>query len=672
MRKAFEMHSNEMIPINKLPRPPMPIPPPAFAPVVGPRPRPPTPTPAVCRSSHPPKPTPAVRRSIYRTAARGFVPALLLVACSGASQTTPSPSAAAFTDRVPADWPYALDVPVATGRSAMVTTDAPLATRVGVDVLRAGGNAVDAAIATAFALAVVYPEAGNIGGGGFLVARMADGTAAALDFREKAPLAATPDMFLDENGEPTDESVTGHRASGVPGAVMGLWEGHRRFGTRPWGELMEPAIRLAADGFVADEDFAGAVSDAADRLRLFDGSAELFLPGGEPIPAGTRWRNPELAAVLRRIAEDGPAGFYEGVTADLIVEEMQRGGGLITHADLERYDARWRDPIVFDYRGHTLTSMPPVSSGGITLALITGILEGFPLPNMGWHSAESLHVTAEAMRRAFADRNHYLGDSDFVDIPRTRLLSDTYHERLRETIDVDTVTPSSTVQPGGDQSTRQSGSNRSSAAAPALAAAAAPAPGRDHHTTHFSIVDDLGNAVALTTTINSLFGSKVTVTGAGFLLNNEMDDFTSKPGEPNMFGLVQGEANAIAPEKRMLSAMTPVVVADENGDVLLVTGARGGPRIITAVFQVVSNVIDYDMSVAAAVDAPRIHHQHLPDVLYFERDGLTAAQIDSLAALGHTVEQRDGYIGNAPTVLRRDGAWHGIADPRQGGLAEGF
>lgn len=660
-----------MMAIKKLPSSPMPIPPPAFATVVGPRSCPPTPTPVVCRSSRPPTPTPAVCRLIYRAAARSFVPALLLVACSGAPQSAPSPSAAAFTDRVPAAWPYALDAPVATGRSAMVTTDAPLATGVGLDVLRTGGNAVDAAIATAFALAVVYPEAGNIGGGGFLIARMADGTSAALDFREKAPLAATPDMFLDENGDPTDESVTGHQASGVPGAVMGLWEAHRRFGTRPWAELIEPAIRLAADGFVTDEDFADAVSGAADRLRRFEGSAELFLPGGAPIPAGLRWRNPELAAVLRRVAEDGPAGFYEGATADLIVEEMQRGGGLITHADLERYDARWRDPVVFDYRGHTLTSMPPASSGGITLALITGILDGLPLPDMGWHSTEALHVTAEAMRRAFADRNHYLGDSDFVDIPRTRLLSDTYHERLRETIDPDTATPSSTVQPGGDPSTRQSGSNRSSASAPALAAAAL-APGRDHHTTHFSIVDELGNAVALTTTINSLFGSGVTVTGAGFLMNNEMDDFTSKPGEPNMFGLVQGVANAIAPEKRMLSAMTPVVVADQNGDILLVTGARGGPRIITAVFQVISNVIDYHMSLAAAVDAPRIHHQHLPDVLYFERDGLTAAQIDSLSALGHTVESRDGYIGNAPTILHRDGVWQGIADPRQGGLAEGY
>lgn len=577
--------------------------------------------------------------------------AALLIACTGAPQSARAPSStAAFADRVPAAWPYALDAPVATGRSAMVTTDAPLATRVGLDVLRAGGNAVDAAIATAFTLAVVYPEAGNIGGGGFLVARMADGSTAALDFREKAPLAATADMFLDTNGEPTDASVTGHRASGVPGAVMGLWEAHQRFGTRPWAELLEPAIRLAADGFVADDAFADAVSDATDRLQRFDGSAELFLPAGEPIRAGARWHNPDLATVLRRIGENGPTGFYEGETADLIVEEMRRGGGLITHADLARYDAKWREPIVFDYRGHTLISMPPASSGGITLALITGILDGLPLPDMDWHSTEGLHVTAEAMRRAFADRNHYLGDSDFVDIPRDRLLSDAYHERLRQSIDLGAATPSAAVQPG-DASGRDE---------------------RDHHTTHFSIVDQAGNAVALTTTINSLFGSAVTVSGAGFLLNNEMDDFTAKPGAPNMFGLVQGEANAVAPEKRMLSAMTPVVVVDDAGAVQLVTGARGGPRIITAVFQVISNVIDYGMPLAAAVDAPRIHHQHLPDVLYFERDGLTDAQVEGLTALGHTVDAFNGTIGNAPTILRHADAWQGIADPRQGGLAEGY
>jgi gamma-glutamyltranspeptidase/glutathione hydrolase len=548
-------------------------------------------------------------------------------------------------------------------------TDAPLATRVGVDVLRSGGNAVDAAIATAFALAVVYPEAGNIGGGGFMVARMVDGSAAALDFREKAPLAAARDMYVDASGQTTDRSLIGHLASGVPGAVNGLYEAHRRFGTKPWPELLAPAIRLADDGFLVDDDFAGSVRNAADRLRRFEASASLFLPDGEPLRAGTRWRNPDLAAVLRRIAERGPAGFYEGETADLVVAEMRRGQGLITHDDLRRYRAKWREPIQFDYRGNTVLSMPPASSGGITLALIAGIMEGYPLGRMSWHSTKSLHVLAETMRRAFADRNHFLGDVDFVSIPIDQLLSEQYHARLRTTIAENLATPSSAVKAGASLLPGTPELDRVQAGAQAQAMEATI---EADHTTHFSIVDTQGNAVALTTTINELYGSAVTVTGGGFLLNDEMDDFTSKPGTPNMYGLVQGEANAIAPEKRMLSAMTPTIVVDQDGRVLLVTGARGGPRIISAVFQVMSNVIDYEMDVAAAVNAPRIHHQHLPDVLYFERNGLADQQLRELAALGHTVQPFGGYIGSAPTILRRGSVWTAMPDPRQGGRAEGY
>jgi gamma-glutamyltranspeptidase/glutathione hydrolase len=516
---------------------------------------------------------------------------------------------------------------------------------VGLDVLRAGGNAVDAAVATAFALAVVYPEAGNIGGGGFMVGRMADGTNAALDFREKAPLAATRDMFLDAEGNTTDRSVTGHLASGVPGSVAGLHEAHTRFGTRPWAELLAPAIKLAEEGFVVDDALAESVVAAADRLRRFPASTALLLPAGQPLRAGSIWRNRELARVLRRIAEQGPAGFYTGETADLIVEEMKRGGGLITHEDLRRYQAKWREPVLFAYRGHTVISMPPASSGGLTLALMAGIAEGFPLSRMGWHSPASLHLLGEVLRRAFADRNRYLGDSDFVAVPRAQFLSPAYHEQLRATIDPQRATPSAQV-------------------------GAHDAEGS--HTTHFSIVDAQGNAVALTTTINELYGSAVTVAGAGFLLNDEMDDFTSKPGAANLYGLVRGEANAIQPEKRMLSAMTPTILLDRTGRPLLVTGARGGPRIISAVFQVISNVIDHGMGVAAAVNAPRVHHQHLPDVLYFEQYGLDAAEVDALRALGHTVEPRSGYIGNAPTLLRVGGRWTGMADPRQGGIAAGY
>ncbi|HEX6133403.1 MAG TPA: gamma-glutamyltransferase [Longimicrobiales bacterium] len=572
-----------------------------------------------------------------------FIAFLALAACSSARQ---APSIDHVVD-IPAAWPYDLDAAAVSAPSAMVVTDAPLATQVGLRVMRDGGNAVDAAVATAFALAVVYPEAGNIGGGGFMVARMADGTTAALDFREKAPLAATRDMYLDAEGNLTDRSVIGHLASGVPGSVMGLWEAHRRFGTKSWRDLLDPAIDLARDGFVIDSALDASVRDAAPRLRRFGGSAALFLPAGQPLRAGDRWSNPDLARVLERIAAQGPAGFYEGETADLIVAEMQRGGGIITHEDLRRYRAEWRDPIAFDYRGHRVISMPPASSGGITLALIANVLDGFPLDRLGWHSAPSLHLTAEAMRRAFADRNHFLGDPAFVEFPRDLLLSQDYADRLRESIDRERATPSLDVRPGLMEQ---------------------PEPAS---TTHFSIVDPSGNAVALTTTINELYGSAVTVTGAGFLLNDEMDDFAAKPGSPNMFGLVQGEANAIEPEKRMLSAMTPTIVLDADSSVLIVTGARGGPRIITAVFQVLSNVIDHDLDLAAAVNAPRIHHQHLPDVLAFESNGLAAARIAQLEEMGHTVQPR-ATVGTAPTILRRNGLWTAVPDPRTGGLAAGF
>jgi gamma-glutamyltranspeptidase / glutathione hydrolase len=326
---------------------------------------------------------------------------------------------------------------------------------------------------------------------------------------------------------------------------------------------------------------------------------------------------------------------------------MRRGSGIITHEDLRDYRAEWRTPIEFAYRGHRIISMPPASSGGITLAIMANVLEGFPLDRLGWDSDVSLHLVAEAMRRAFADRNHFLGDPDFVAFPQELLVSREYAARLRATIDRRRATPSADVRPG-------------------LAALAEP-----QQTTHFSVVDGLGNAVALTTTINELYGSAVTVSGAGFLLNNEMDDFAAKPGAPNMFGLVQGEANVIEPGKRMLSAMTPTIVLDRSGDVLMVTGARGGPRIITAVFQVISNVVDHGMDVSAAVRAPRIHHQHLPDVLYHEPEGLAEQRIQQLRAMGHQVAPR-ATVGTAPTIVRRGGVWTGAHDPRTGGLAAGF
>ncbi|MEX1183373.1 MAG: gamma-glutamyltransferase [Gemmatimonadota bacterium] len=548
---------------------------------------------------------------------------------------------------IPSEWPYDTDAAAVHATSAMVVSDAPIATEVGLDVLRTGGNAIDAVVATAFALAVVYPEAGNIGGGGFMVARMADRTEAALDFREKAPLAATGDMYLDGEGNVTDRSVTGHLASGVPGSVMGLWEAHRRLGTRAWADLLQPAIDLARDGFTVDMHLAASVAGAASGLREFGGSAALFLPGGTPLRAGTRWRNPDLAAVLQRISDEGPPGFYAGRTAALIIAEMERGGGIITLEDLQRYSAEWRTPITFDYRGHRVISMPPSSSGGITLALMANIMDGYPLDRLGWHSQAALHLTGEAMRRAFADRNYFLGDPEFVVMPIDTLVSQEYADRLRAGIDRLQATPSTAVRPGIELRSEP------------------------EHTTHISVVDRRGNAVALTTTINDLYGSGVTVAGAGFVLNDEMDDFAAKPGTPNMYGLVQGYANAIEPGKRMLSAMTPTIVLDPEDDVLLVTGARGGPRIISAVFQVISNVVDYELEAAAAVHAPRIHHQHLPDVLYYESDGVTEAMISELREMGHTVMARSS-VGSAPTIVRRSGAWSAMSDPRSGGRAAGY
>lgn len=540
-----------------------------------------------------------------------------------------------------------LHTDVVQAENGMVASDAGLATRVGVRVLRAGGNAVDAAIATAFALAVVYPEAGNLGGGGFMVAHMKDGTTGALDFREKAPLAASRNMFLDAEGNLTNKSLTGHLASGVPGAVAGLYAAHERFGTKPWKELLAPAIQLAEEGFLVDEHFSNAIAAQQSRLAQFPGTAALLLPNGAAPAVGSTWRNPDLAAVLRRIAETGPRGFYEGETARLIVEEMKRGGGIISLEDLKQYEAKWRDPIEFEYRGHKVLSMPPASSGGLTLALMANIVEGYDLKELGYHSARSLHVVAEASRRAFADRNHFLGDSDFIDPRREMFLSEQYAERQRSTISLDRATPSSQVHPGMNQVVE------------------------GDHTTHFSIVDAQGNAVALTTTINELFGSAVTVTGAGFLLNDEMDDFAAKPGTPNMFGLVQGEQNAIQPGKRMLSAMTPTIVLDTDGRPMLVTGARGGPRIISAVFQIMSHVIDYDMELGDALSGSRIHHQHLPDMLYYEKAGLPTETVHGLEARGHKVSEREGYIGSGPTIMRTSKGWAGAADPRSGGLAAG-
>jgi gamma-glutamyltranspeptidase/glutathione hydrolase len=553
----------------------------------------------------------------------------------------------------PDGWPYAADdAPVLADHGMVVSTD-EYASQAGVRILQAGGNAIDAAIATSLALAVVNPEAGNIGGGGFMVIRMADGTTASLDYRERAPLAAHRDMFLGEDGEFLEDYTLGHRASGVPGTMAGLWKAFQEYGSLSWAELVAPAMELA-EGFVVEERQARQIAMAEENLRLFPTTEATFLPGGAPPVEGDVFKQPELAATLGRIAVAGARGFYEGPTADMIVAEMGRGGGLITHEDLLNMEAQWRDPVEVSYRGHTIVSMPPTSSGGATLAAMAKILEGYELGALEWHSVEHVHLLAEAWKRAYADRNTYLADPDFVQMPLDRMISDEYGAERRAGISLDVATPSAEIGPG-------------------------LGPADNGETTHLSVVDSEGNAVSITTTINSFFGSKVTVTGAGFLLNNEMDDFSARPGYPNMFGLVQGEANAIKPGKRMLSAMTPSIVVNPAGELLLVVGSPGGATIITNVFQQISNMVDFGMGVRQSLNAPRLHHQHLPDRIQYEMGSLTPEVIAALEAMGQTVEERyragDLYphIGDVQAIQRLlDGSLAGASDLRRGGAAVGY
>ena len=550
--------------------------------------------------------------------------------------------AAAPTAPIAPGWSQAGRARVTQGAHAMVVSGSGLASAVGRDVLRAGGNAVDAAVAVGFALAVVHPEAGNLGGGGFMVIRERGGAVHALDYRETAPARATRDMFVDAHGNPTERSVTGHLAAGVPGAVAGLVEAQRRYGRLPLPRLIDPAIALARDGFVVDEYRSESIRGDSARLSAFPASRASFLPGGAPPARGSILRQPDLAATLTAIRDGGADGFYHGRVAGLIVAEMDRGGGLISLEDLAAYRAIWRDPVVIRYRGYTIYSMPPSSSGGVTMGELLNIMEGYaPLPPFG--SPELMHREAEAMRRAFIDRNRYLGDPAFVDNPVDRLLSKRYAAVLRAGI--------------GERATPTP--------------ASPPAPDAGAHTTHYSVVDAEGNAVSTTTTLNNSYGSAVTVTGAGFLLNDEMDDFTTAPGKPNMYGLVQGEANAIAPGKRMLSAMTPSLVLDPAGGLLLVVGTPGGPRIITMVYHVISNVIDHRMALADAVAAPRLHHQGLPDTLQVERGAFPTATLDSLAARGHAIATR-GLWGDVQAIIRTPGGWQGVSDPRGGGDGAGY
>jgi gamma-glutamyltranspeptidase/glutathione hydrolase len=597
-------------------------------------------------------------RSVF---ARGLALTLVLVACGTppapppppppptTATPPPPPIVDAGSDAAPVKaekpWPYVTPV-VVKGGKGMVVTDNAVSSNVGRDVLASGGNAADAAVATAFAMAVAYPTAGNIGGGGFAVTRI-KGEVKALDFRETAPAAATRDMYLSPEGKPKPEAREGIKSVGVPGSVAGLWELHQKLGSKKktWAELLAPAIKLAEEGFPIDEAFAGTFEQqAGKRLLKHPVSAALFFPDGKPLPKGTVFKNPELAAVLKRIVK-GPAGFYEGPTADAIAKQMKEEGGLITLADLKAYKAKWRKPIELTYRGHKIVSMPPPSSGGVTMAMIAHILERYDLKAKGFQSPDALHYLFEAMRRAYAARNAKLGDPDFVKMPLDELLSEKWAKEQQATIKEDKATPSSEI------------------------ATSAAASGAGPHTTHFSVVDGNGDAVALTTTINWWYGSGVTVKGCGFLLNNEMDDFAAVPGTANGFGLVQGEANAIQPGKRMLSSMTPTIVSSADGKVEMILGGAGGPTIITSVFQELSNVVDFGLDIGKAVSVPRFHMQHLPDEVMFEESGLLPATKSKLEAMGYTLKER-GHIADAPAIGRDGAEWVGVAEPRRiGGLA---
>lgn len=530
-------------------------------------------------------------------------------------------------------------------QNGMVVTAHPLASLVGRRILEKGGNAIDAAIATQFALAVVYPYAGNLGGGGFMVIREANSATNTLDFREMAPLAAHKNMYLDENDKVIENlSTLGHLAVGVPGTVDGMVEAYEKYGTLPWPDLLMPSVMLAINGFALTD---GEVADLNNRHDDFQSVNTVH-----PVPYMKEWHigdsivQLDLAATLTRIRDNGRDGFYNGLTAKLILAEMERGNGIITQEDLDNYRAKWRPAIEATYRGHKIISMPPPSSGGIALMQMLEAVEPYALNKIGHNSADYVHLLVESERRAYADRAQYLGDMDFYNVPTADLIDRTYILQRMRTFDPKLATPSETI--GSGKIIIES-----------------------EQTTHFSIIDAMGNAVAVTTTLNGAFGSKVVVGSGGFLLNNEMDDFSIKPGYPNMFGLTGGEANAIEPKKRMLSSMTPTII-EKDGEVLFVTGSPGGATIITSVFQSILNVIDFGMGAQDAVSARRFHSQWLPDVVTIEDNVLDSATITILTERGHKFTSK-ANIGRVDAIKRlEDGSLEGGADPRGNDNAEGY
>jgi gamma-glutamyltranspeptidase/glutathione hydrolase len=536
-------------------------------------------------------------------------------------------------------------------RHGMVVSTSELASRAGVAVLERGGNAVDAAVAVALALAVTWPSAGNLGGGGFMLIRRADGRAEVIDYRERAPLAASRDMYLDGKGQVIPgASTTGYRAVGVPGTVAGLALARERHGTRPWAELVEPARRLAVEGFPLNHHAVLSLLREAPRLGRFADSRRIFLRDGKPYQEGELLVQPELGATLERLAKEGPREFYRGETARRIVADMKAHGGLVTERDLAEYEPTVRQPLVGSYRGHQILTMPPPSSGGVALLEMLNMLERFPVGTMGPNSADEVHLLVEVMRRAFADRAALLGDTDFVRAPVERLVDKAYAAERARTIDPARATPSAKVQAG------------------------VPAPPDERpETTHFVVVDAAGNAVTSTFTLNGSFGSAVTAAGTGFLLNNEMDDFTSKPGVPNAYGLLQSEKNAIAPRKRPLSAMTPTLVL-KDGRVELVIGSPGGPMIINTVLQMIVDVLDFGMNIREAIYAARVHHQWMPDDILAEPFGLSADTRVALERRGHRFRDKALYFGDAQGIAidLESGLRLGACDPRQGGIPAGY
>jgi gamma-glutamyltranspeptidase/glutathione hydrolase len=542
-------------------------------------------------------------------------------------------------------------------RHGMVVSAESLATDAGVEILKKGGNAIDAAVAVGFMLAVTYPEAGNIGGGGFMVLRLSDGRTTMIDFREKAPAAATRDMFLNELGVPVErKSTVGPLAAGVPGTTAGLLLALEKYGTRSRAEVMRNAIMVAEKGFVVDERLAKSFQDKMTEeirgrgFRSFPSSVRTFTRNGEVYAQGEFFRQPDLASTLEMIRDRGPAGFYEGPVAELIVAEMERSGGIISLSDLASYKAVEREPVKGSYRGYDIISAAPPSAGGTIILEMLNILERFDLQASGPHSSRTVHLFAAAAQRAFADRCTYMGDPDQVAVPTRTLLSKDYATSRAASIDASKAMPSSAIGAGAVRALE------------------------GHQTTHYCTADSQGNVVSVTVTLNDAYGCKTAVGGAGFFLNSEMDDFVAKPGVPNADGLVGSEANSIAPGKRMLSSMSPTIVL-KGGSPFMVLGARGSGRIPTAVAQIIINVIDFGMNIQEAVDAPRVHHQWLPDTLRYEPRSLLADVLDNLRRMGYAtaeLERPNAGLAEALLVDSGTGWFYGGPDPREEGTAAGF